>query len=114
MRPAVGRAQHHVGAADGLAAGIARDHLDAGLAAHLLREGRAPLGIRAVAADAFNFAHLGDRLNLRSRLPAATEHRDLARVLAREIVGGKPGGGSNAQALDHAIGKDCERLAGRR
>ena len=29
-------------------------------------------------------------------------------------MGGKPGGGRNAQALDHAIRKDRERLSGRR
>src|SRR5439155_4183420 len=94
MRPAVGRAQHHVGSADGLASGIACDHLDAGLATHLLSERRTPLGIRAVAADALDVADLDDRLDLRSPLPAATEHRDLARVLARKIAGGKPGRGT--------------------
>ena len=75
---------------------------------------RAPLGIRAVTADAFDLADLDDCLDLCSGLPAASEHCDLARVLAREITSGKPGRGGNAKALDHAIGKDRERLSGRR
>src|SRR5436305_14832720 len=93
---------------------MACDPFDASLVVHFLDERRTPLGIRAVAANAPAVAHLDDRLDLRSRLPAASEHRDLARVLAREIMGGEPGRGSNAQALDHTVRKDRERLPCRR
>ncbi len=112
VRPAVGRAQHHVGTAHGLAPAVARDDLDAGLAAHFLREGRAPLRVGTVAAHAPDLAHFEDRRDLRARLPATAEHRDLVGVRAREIARREPGGGGDAHALDHAVGQDRERLAG--
>jgi hypothetical protein len=103
-RPAIGRAQHHVGAPHRVRPSVACDHLDAGLAAHLLREGRTPRCVGAVATDARDLAHFDDRGHLRRRLLAAAEHRNLARVRARKIFGGESGGGADPHALDHAVG----------
>ena len=79
VRPAVGRAQHHVGSLHGLTAGSLATTSMPVLRAHLLREGRAPLGIRAVAADARDVAHLDDRLDLRSR-PASRNRASRPRL----------------------------------
>src|ERR1700730_9233231 len=107
----VGCTHHDVGGADRIFRRTDRLDLYIQSNADVPRNGHAAVSTWGETPNGFDFASGARRHQLRSGLPTRAENADRPCILAREILDAKAVGGADSDALQDAVGKDCQWFA---